>query len=122
MHRDTEAIVDKANDIKKRFGDNEKRSVAMLNRLMNSVINYEFLRDCDDELLWIEEKIREAQSADVGNSLAQVKILKRINDRMQKEVDIHDQRIELLDRFVVVARPATTTNRLNKSTGTTIKK
>lgn len=54
---------------------------------------FQFLRDCDDELLWIEEKMRMAQSPDVGSSLVQVNMLQRKNDTLQKEVDNHEQRI-----------------------------
>jgi spectrin beta len=55
---------------------------------------FQFLRDCDDELLWIEEKMRMARSPDVGNSLVQVNMMQRKNDTLQKEVDNHDQRVQ----------------------------
>jgi spectrin beta len=55
---------------------------------------FQFLRDCDDELLWIDEKLHQAQSPDVGNSLVQVNMLQRKNETLQKEVDNHDQRIQ----------------------------
>ncbi|CAF0706136.1 unnamed protein product [Brachionus calyciflorus] len=54
---------------------------------------FQFIRDCEDELLWIEEKMRQAKSSDVGQSLVQVNMLQRKNDTMQKEVDNHEQRI-----------------------------
>ncbi len=47
----------------------------------------QFVRDCEDELLWIGEKMRQAQSNDLGNSLVQVNMLQRKNDTLQKEVN-----------------------------------
>ncbi|RNA19157.1 spectrin beta chain-like isoform X1, partial [Brachionus plicatilis] len=54
---------------------------------------FQFIRDCEDELLWMEEKMRQATSPDVGQSLVQVNMLQRKNDTMQKEVDNHEQRV-----------------------------
>ena len=50
--------------------------------------------DCEDESLWIDDKLRLAQSEDVGNSLVEVNMLQRKNDTLQKEVEKHDARIQ----------------------------
>ena len=63
------------------------------NELQEQKRVFQFIRDCEDELLWIEEKMRQAKSSDVGQSLVQVNMLQRKNDTMQKEVDNHEQRI-----------------------------
>lgn len=55
---------------------------------------FQFLRDCEDEQLWIEEKMRQALSPDLGSSLVEVNMLQRKNETMQKEVDNHEQRIQ----------------------------
>lgn len=61
MHRDTNVIVDKSNDIKKRFSENEKNSLVVLNRLRDSVKYYQFLQDCDELKEWLEFKQIQAQ-------------------------------------------------------------
>lgn len=54
----------------------------------------QFLRDCEDEHLWIEEKMRQALSPTLGSSLVEVNSLQRKLDTMSKEVENHDQRIQ----------------------------
>lgn len=54
----------------------------------------QFLRDCEDEHLWIDEKMRQALSPALGSSLVEVNSLQRKLDTMSKEVDNHDQRIQ----------------------------
>lgn len=54
----------------------------------------QFLRDCEEEHLWIEEKMRQALSPALGSSLVEVNSLQRKLDTMSKEVDNHDQRIQ----------------------------
>ena len=44
QHRDAATIAEKAQDIKKRFSENENRSLAVLNRLKDSVRYYQFLQ------------------------------------------------------------------------------
>jgi spectrin beta len=44
QHRDASTITEKAQDIKKRFSENEDRSLAVLNRLKDSVRYYQFLQ------------------------------------------------------------------------------
>ena len=61
---------------------------------------FQFLRDCDDELLWIDEKRHLAESSDVGSSLVQVNMLQRKNETLQKEVDNHAQRIQQVRELI----------------------
>jgi spectrin beta len=55
---------------------------------------YQFIRDCEDELLWIDEKTQLAQSADYGSSLVNVKMLQRKTDALHVDVDNHATRIQ----------------------------
>ena len=48
---------------------------------------FQFLRDCEDEILWIEEKMQLANSANMGQSLVEVNMLQRKNETLQKEVN-----------------------------------
>jgi len=61
QHRDAQMIGEKAADIKQRFSDNESRSLAVLNRLRDSVRYYQFLQDCDELKEWLEYKQIQAQ-------------------------------------------------------------
>jgi len=54
---------------------------------------HQFLRDVEDENLWIAEKMPQAQSTQYGNSLLSVQMLQRKNNSLQNEVDSHEQRI-----------------------------
>jgi spectrin beta len=54
----------------------------------------QFLRDCEDEILWIDEKMQLANSQNLGNSLVEVNMLQRKNETLQKEVDNHQQIID----------------------------
>lgn len=96
-----ETEPEKAQDIDTKRGEIEERFTQIVQpleekkkQLQQQKRMFQFLRDCDDELLWIEEKMRMAQSPDVGNSLVQVNMMQRKNDTLQKEVDNHDQRIQ----------------------------
>ena len=84
----------KRSEIEERFAQIVQPLEEKKKQLQQQKRMFQFLRDCDDELLWIEEKMRQAQSPDVGNSLVQVNMLQRKNDTLQKEVDNHDQRIQ----------------------------
>ena len=44
QHRDSDAILTKANDIKKRFAENEKKSIGVINRIKDSVRYFQFLQ------------------------------------------------------------------------------
>lgn len=54
---------------------------------------HQFLRDIEDEKLWISEKMPQAQSTQYGNSLLSVQMLQRKNNSLQNEIDSHEPRI-----------------------------
>jgi len=96
-----ESEPEKAADIDLKRGEIEERFEQIMQpledkkkQLQQQKRMFQFIRDCDDEELWIEEKLRMAQSADVGGSLVQVNSMQRKNDTLQKEVDNHEQRIQ----------------------------
>ena len=53
----------------------------------------QFLRDVEDERIWIEEKMPQAKSEDYGNSLLSVQMLVKKNRSLQNEMDSHEPRI-----------------------------
>lgn len=96
-----ETEPEKAQDIDVKRGEIEERFEQIMQpledkkkQLQQQKRMFQFLRDCADEQLWIEEKMRTAQSPDVGNSLVQVYMFQRKNDTLQREVENHDQRIK----------------------------
>lgn len=91
-------IDTKRGEIEERFSQIVQPLEEKKKHLQQQKRMFQFLRDCDDELLWIEEKMRMAQSVDVGNSLVQVNMMQRKNDTLQKEVDNHDQRIQQVNQ------------------------
>lgn len=54
---------------------------------------HQFLRDIEDEKMWIAEKLPQAQSTEYGNSLLSVQMLQKKNKSLQNEVDSHEPRI-----------------------------
>ena len=74
-----ETEPEKAADIDGKREEIEERFVQIMQpledkkrQLQQQKRMFQFIRDCDDEQLWIEEKMRMATSPDVGNSLVQV--------------------------------------------------
>ncbi|XP_059484523.1 spectrin beta chain isoform X2 [Neocloeon triangulifer] len=57
---------------------------------------FQFRRDVEDEKLWIAEKMPQATSSDLGNSLFNVHMLNKKNKSLRTEVDNHEPRIQLV--------------------------
>ncbi|XP_052270062.1 spectrin beta chain-like isoform X3 [Dreissena polymorpha] len=57
---------------------------------------HQFVRDVEDEKLWIEEKMPQATSENFGNSLLSVQLLEKKNQSLQTEIDNHEPRIHSL--------------------------
>ena len=55
--------------------------------------HHQFLRDIEDEKMWIAEKMPQAQSTQYGNSLLSVQMLQRKNNSLQNEIDSHEPRV-----------------------------
>jgi len=54
---------------------------------------HQFLRDIEDEKMWIAEKLPQAQSTAYGNSLLSVQMLQKKNKSLQNEVESHEPRM-----------------------------
>lgn len=54
---------------------------------------HQFLRDIEDEKLWIAEKMLLAQSTNFGNSLLSVQMLQKKNKSLRNEIESHEPRI-----------------------------
>lgn len=54
---------------------------------------HQFLRDIEDEKIWIAEKMLLAQSTNFGNSLLSVQMLQKKNKSLRNEIESHESRI-----------------------------
>lgn len=54
---------------------------------------HQFLRDVEDEKMWIAEKLPQAQATEYGNSLLSVQMLQKKNKSLQNEVESHEPRV-----------------------------
>ena len=54
---------------------------------------HQFLRDIEDEKIWISEKMHQAESTNYGNSLLSVQMLEKKNKSLRNEIDSHEPRI-----------------------------
>ena len=54
---------------------------------------YQFLRDIEDENIWLEEKMNFISSQDYGSSLQDVSMLIKKNRTLRGEIDNHEPRI-----------------------------
>jgi len=50
---------------------------------------HQFLRDLEDEKLWVAEKMPQATSTDYGNSLLSVQMLQKKNQSLHNEINNH---------------------------------
>merc|ERR1719219_2267971 len=55
---------------------------------------FQFLRDIEDENIWIEEKMNLVTSEDYGNSLQAVNMLIKKNKTLKGEIENHEPRIQ----------------------------
>lgn len=55
---------------------------------------YFFYRDIEDEKLWVDEKLPQAVSTELGSSLQEVQTLEKKNQSLKAEIDGHEPRIE----------------------------
>jgi len=97
MHRDTNVILDKATDIKRRFAENEKNSHVALQRLRDSVKYYQFLQDCDELKEWLELKQIQAQDESYRDTKnIHMKYLR--HKGFESEVQANRNRLEELEK------------------------
>ena len=55
---------------------------------------HQFLRDIEDEKMWIEERMPQATSTDYGNSLQNVQNLLKKNQSLRNEIDGHEPHLQ----------------------------
>ena len=60
---------------------------------------FQFMRDVEDENIWIEEKMNVVTSEVYGNSLQEVNLLIKKNKTMRAEIENHEPRIHTVSFF-----------------------
>lgn len=91
-----EPIVAKKIAVSERF---EKIKAPLLERqkqLEKKKEAFQFVRDVEDEKLWIDEKLPVANSEDYGTSLFNVDVLKKKNQSLATEIENHEPRINAI--------------------------
>ena len=58
--------------------------------LEDALLLYQFLRDVEDELSWIREKLPTASSTDLGTSLTSVQTLQKKHQALEAEMQSHE--------------------------------
>ncbi|XP_050407107.1 spectrin beta chain isoform X3 [Patella vulgata] len=79
--------------VAERFAKIQRPLVQRRNQLEKVKRIHQFMRDIEDEKLWIEEKKPLADSTNYGNSLLSVQLLIKKNQTLQREIENHEPRI-----------------------------
>lgn len=88
-----EEIMQKKTRVEERFAKMLEPLIERRAKLERTKRLHQFLRDIEDEKMWIAEKLPQAQSTVYGNSLLSVQMLQKKNKSLQNEVDSHEPRI-----------------------------
>ncbi|XP_041353644.1 spectrin beta chain-like isoform X2 [Gigantopelta aegis] len=79
--------------VAERFAKIQQPLIQRRNMLEKVKRIHQFMRDIEDEKLWIEEKMPLATSTNYGNSLHSVQLLTKKNHSLQVEIDNHEPRV-----------------------------
>lgn len=91
-----EPIVQKKSAVTTRFESIKAPLLERQKQLEKKKEAYQFVRDVEDEKLWINEKLPVAQSDEFGTSLFNVNMLKKKNHSLANEIDNHEPRINTI--------------------------
>ncbi|XP_022091369.1 spectrin beta chain, non-erythrocytic 1-like [Acanthaster planci] len=88
-----EKITVKKVQVEERFNSMSEPLTQRSNVLHAQRRGLELLRDIDEEKMWIQLKMPQATSNDIGNSLQAVQTLQKKNNSLKTEIDGHELRI-----------------------------
>ena len=89
-----DVILAKKSQVQERFQKMLEPLIVRRTALEKAKLKHQFVRDVEDELMWIAEKRQQATSRDFGNSLLGVQMLLKKNKSLRTEVDGHQPRID----------------------------
>ena len=91
---------DKAKDYEERTGEITEKFSTLVDplevrrkELIEKKEMFKFLRDTEDENMWLEEKMNMVTSDDYGSSLQEVNLLIKKNKTLKGEIENHEPRI-----------------------------
>uniref|UniRef100_H3BC32 Spectrin beta chain n=1 Tax=Latimeria chalumnae TaxID=7897 RepID=H3BC32_LATCH len=90
----TEDVDGTTQDIEKKFSQVLKLLPKRKKKLQESKEVYQFYRDLEDEILWMQDRMPLAESRDHGTNLQTVQLLIKKNQTLQKEIQGHQPRID----------------------------
>lgn len=91
-----EPIVAKKIAVSERFEQIKAPLLERQKQLEKKKEAFQFVRDVEDEKLWIDEKLPLADSEEYGTSLFNVHVLKKKNQSLATEIDNHEPRINAI--------------------------
>jgi spectrin beta len=89
-----ENIIAKKVKVEERFQKMLEPLVVRRSALERAKMVHQFLRDIEDENMWIAEKMPQATGTDYGNSLLGVQMLQKKNKSLRNEVEGHNPCIQ----------------------------
>uniref|UniRef100_A0A8D1N3D8 Spectrin alpha chain, erythrocytic 1 n=1 Tax=Sus scrofa TaxID=9823 RepID=A0A8D1N3D8_PIG len=90
----TEQIVEKRDNVNKRFLNVEQLSAEHHEKLKEDYALFQFFQDLDNEEFWIEEKLVQVRSQDYGRDLHGVQNLLKKHKRLEGELVAHEPAIQ----------------------------
>ncbi|KAK2182078.1 hypothetical protein NP493_368g02093 [Ridgeia piscesae] len=84
-----QTIVAKKQHVEERFAKVLEPLNIRRSQLEKAKMVHQFLRDLEDEKLWVAEKMPQATSTDYGNSLLSVQMLQKKNQSLHNEINNH---------------------------------
>ncbi|XP_063958759.1 spectrin beta chain, non-erythrocytic 5-like isoform X1 [Lytechinus pictus] len=86
-------MIEKTDTVYQRYDAVNELAAKRQKQLDDAFTLYKFLRDVDDELSWIQEKMTLASSTDYGSSLTAVQNLFKRHQILESEITAHEQLI-----------------------------
>lgn len=93
-HFMSKELQGRAKDVQDRYASLHEPANIRRDNLEEALLMYQFYRDVEDELSWINEKKPVAESTDLGNSLAGVQNLLKKHQALESEIVAHEPIID----------------------------
>ncbi|GAV05346.1 hypothetical protein RvY_15494 [Ramazzottius varieornatus] len=92
----TEELKQRRHEVEERFRRLQRPIEERRRELEKKKEAFQFLRDIDDEKFYIQQKMTQATSPNVGNNLFEVLRMKKQNNNLRHEVENHEPRIRAI--------------------------
>ena len=85
-----EEIDERAHNVIQRYEALHEPMQIRRENLEEALLLFQFKRDIDDELIWVEEKQKQVMATDLGNSLLDVQKLRKKHQALEAELAAHE--------------------------------